>query len=441
MAKAKKTQTKRIAYNGMISLSFDYENEHIAIPKMNIAYLYIDSSYEANVLPILYLGLLINDDLYNKIEKYKSTGEFTITVKKYILNSKTTSNKVILKDTFSYIPSTSSSNIMQELNEASPNQGRDHYRQILIGLISKTMMNSMRQSYNGVYNSVSESSLVSLALEGTNPVIERLTTNKNYKSIIIPPLSTRYQLLRFIFDKDPFFTTDFILFMDFNRTYLLAKNGKKVSANDGNPDSVLIKINEVTEADAYYEGMDIADGYYYLNISPTDFKVVNNEASDKMVDNITVIDDNNNITNLDIDYPDETVGLNSKRIFVRNNNPSIIKNELELGQTRVQIVKSYLDGSVFTPNKTYNLICNKGNEKYDGLYILENKQEIFKPRVNDFQMSVVLTLRKVGKLNEATRSKSGSNKYKKEVNKAVTSSGKCTTTAALIDKANVRKTL
>ena len=432
-------KSKRIAYNGSVYISFDYENEHIDIDKMNIAYLYIDSSYEANVLPIMYLGLLVNDELYNKINKYKSTGQFTLSVKKFILNSKTTVEKVILEDTFSYIPSTSNVNPLQELTEASPNKGKDKYRQILIGLISKTMMNTMRKSFNGVYSKVNESTLVSLALEGTNPLIERLTTNKNYTSLIVPPMSTRYQFLKFIFEKDPFYTTDFILFMDFTRTYLLSKNGKEVKADDGKPNSVIIQISEVTSREGYEEGMSVADDHYSIDINPMDFRVVNNETSDKIVDNITVIDDHNNITNLDVDYPDETKGLNSKKVFVRNNNPSILKNELELGQVRVQVVKSYIDGSIFTPNKTYNLICNKGNEKYNGDYMLENKQEIFKPEVNDFQMSVVLTLRKIGKLNQATQTKNGSEKYTKTVNKAVTSTGKRSTTAALRSQANVRK--
>lgn len=432
--------SKRIAYNARITLSFDYENEHISIDTMNIAYLYIDSSYVANVLPIIYLGLLVNDTLYNKIVEYKSTGSFTVDIKKFSVNKKqTTTGKSILKDHFSYLLSTNTANFMQDLNEASPNKGEDMKRQILIGLISKEMTNKLRKSFNGVYNNVSESTLVSLALEGTNPVIERLTTNKNYKSIIIPPLATRYQLLKYIFDKDPFYSTQFVMFMDFNRTYLLSQNGKKVSAEDGKPDSVLIKVNSIMSNASYFEGMSVADDHYYLDIAPTDIKILSNDSSNKMVDNVTIIDENNNISNLDIDYDNQTKGLNSKQVIVRSNNPELLKNTLESNQVRVQVVKSYIDGSVFTPNKTYNLINDKGNEQFDGLYILENKQEVFKPTVDDFQMSVVLTLRKVGKMNQAIVSKSGQLQYKKSINKAVTSSGKRSTTAALRTQANTRK--
>lgn len=431
--------SQRIAYNANIALSFDYENEHIPIENMKIAYLYIDSSYEANVLPIIYLGLLVNDDLFNKIVEYKATASFTLLIRKFILNGQnTTAGKTILNDHFSYILSNNSANYMQELNEAGANQGKDNYRQILVALISTTMTNKLRQPFNGVYNNVSESTLVSLALEGTNPIIERLEVNKTYSSIIIPPLSTRYQLLQYVFNKDPFYTTNFIMFMDFKRTYLLSQNGKKVSANDGKPDSVLIRVNSIMSNAAYGEGMALADDHYILELCPTDINISKNDSMNKIVDNVSVINDNNVVTNLDIDYPNETVGLNAKKTFVRSNNAELIKNTLEASNVRVQVVKSYIDGSVFTPNKTYNLINDKGNEEYNGLYMLENKQEIFKPTVNDFQMSVVLTLRKIGKLNQATVGKSGQLQYKKSVNKAVTPTGKRSTTAALIKKANVR---
>lgn len=438
MAKASK-RTQRIAYNADITLAFDYDNEHVPIDRSKIMYILIDSEYESNVLPTIYLNLLVEDRLYNMITAHRDSGQFTLTIKKFIVNSNTTAGKVVLKDTFSYIPNITSENYMHDLNNASPNKGRDQYRRMLIGLVSKTMTNKMRKSFNGVYENVNESTLVSLALEGTKPVIERLTTNKNYSSIIIPPLSTRYQLLKYIFEKDPFYDTEFRLFMDFNRTYLLSKKGIKTAIDDGNPDSVIIDVGELTSPDAFLEGMSQADDYYYLHINPVDFAVVSDKAASMVVDNITVIDENNKVTNLDIDYPDEVKGLTRKQVFIRNNNPELLKNELELNNTRIRVAKIYVDGSILTPNKIYNITNYQGNEEYNGSYILESKQEFFKPMTSNFQMSVVLTLKKVGKLNQSTESKSKMDKYTKKENKAITSTGKRTTTAAMKSTANIRK--
>ena len=441
MINKKANITRRVGYNAQITLSFDYANEHIPIENNKIAYVLISYDYEDNVLPTLYLSLLIEDELYNKMSEYRSTGEFTLTIKKSILNSKTTTPKTILKDTFSYILSNTSGNYMHDLNNASPNKGRDQYRQMLIGLVSKTMINKMRKSFNGIYNNINESTLVSLALEGTNPLIETLTTNKQYNSIIIPPLSTRFQLLKYIFDKDPFYNTEFILFMDYKNTYLLSKTGKKTPSNDGKPDSIIIDIGEITSPDAFIEGMGIADDHYYIYINPIDFQVISNKSANMLVDNITVIDENNNITNLDVDYPDEVNGLTKKQVFVRMNNPELLKNALELSNTIVRVTKNYVDGSVFTPNKIYNIKNYKGNDDYNGAYMLQSKQEFFKPTTKDFQMSVILNLKKIGKLNQSTESKSKQNKYTKKVNKAVTKTAKRSTTAALKNATNARTSL
>lgn len=436
---SKKARTKRVAYNANIQLSFDYDNGRIEIPTNRIAYVYIDNNYESNVLPTLYMSLLVTDDLYTVLSTQRSTGTFTLLIKKFLLNSSTTAMKTILNDTFTYVLSNNATNFMEDLNKESPNQGKDKYRRILIGLISKTMTNKLRQSYNGIYNNINESTIVAMALEGTNPVIENLQTNKKYESLVIPPTPTRYQLLRYVFDKDPFYDMDFILFMDFDKTYLLSKNGRKVDSGDGKPNSVIINISSITSQEAFFEGLEIANDHYYLDIAPTDIQIQTGESLDKAVDNITVINEDNEVSNVDIDYPDQTQGLTSKNIYIRSNNPTVMKNSLELGQVRVKVVKSYIDGSVFTPNKTYNITNYGGNSKYNGLYILESKQIIFKPMVNDFQMSVVLGLRKVGKLNQVVETKSGKNKYVKDTNKSVKPTAKRTTTAALKKQANVRR--
>ena len=143
-----RNKTQRIAYNAEITLSFDYENEHIPIDRSKIMYILIDSEYESNVLPTIYMNLLVEDSLYDMITAYSSTGEFTLTIKKFITNSKTTAGKVILKDSFSYIPNMTTENYMHDLNNASPNQGRDQYRRMLIGLVSKTMTNIKKVAYH-----------------------------------------------------------------------------------------------------------------------------------------------------------------------------------------------------------------------------------------------------------------------------------------------------
>lgn len=433
-------KSQRIGYSAQISLSFFDGNETIDINPNKINYITINCLYGANIMPAIYLSLLVNDDLYARLNRCKEKGQFRLTIKKAQLKSKYTSAKTIIKDTFNYILSTNEENFKADLIAQSPTGGSDNYRKMLIALISKEMLNISRQSYNGSYSKVNESSLVALALEGNKkPVIERLETNKKYDTIIIPPLSSRYQLIKYIFNKDPFYSTGFMYFMDFDRTYLLSKNGKKVSAQDGKPDSVILDVSPILTKEAFYDGMSIADDHYHVNINPTDFHVISDDSSNKTMGTVTTINDHGKITNTDLDLDDEIEGLTKAQKFMRYNNPEYMKNIIESNQTRIVVSKNYVDGMIFSPNKEYNLINTVGgNSKYNGKYVLESKTMTFRPTVEDFQMSVALILQKVGKLNQVVENKAGKMGYTKTTNKAVTSTGKKSTTAAMKSSANVR---
>ncbi len=435
------SKSKRIIYNASINLTFLTENEALPVPSNKIAYLYIDYSYEVNVLPVIYLSLLVNDDMFKKIIDNKNTGSFTLDIRKFQTQNDASIGKTILKDTFSYIVNTTSENIMKDLTAQNPVGGTDNYRKLLLGLISKTMVNKLRRTFNGVYNNINESTIIALALEGTKPVIEKLSTNIKYDSLLVPPLPSIYKFIKYIFDQDPFYDTEFILFMDFDKTYLLSKNGKKVPAGDGTPDSVLIDIPEITTDDAFFEGMEYTDDHYYLSINPINFSITNNQSMSKNVNNLTIIDIDNNITDLDIDYPDDIKGLEKNKVFARMSNPKLLKNTIELNQIRIHVTKGYIDGFLFNPNKEYNITCYGDNAKYNGNYMLDSKQIIFKPNVENFNMSVSLGLKMVGKLGKPTESKSGKQEYTKVINKAVTSTGKHSTSAALRTQANVRTSL
>lgn len=421
--------TKRIAYNAKITLGFSYSGKHVNINPIKIAYVMIDSDYDNNVIPTIYVSLLTNDNEYKLINENKDNATFNLCIKKYALNSDTTLEKTVINDTFNYIPSTSSANMMEQLN-ADPKNTEGSYRRILLGLVSTDMVNKLRKSFNGIYKNINQSTLVSLALEGLNAVIEPMTYNEEYKILVVPPVSTRFKLLDFIFNKDPFYDTNFRFFMDFERAYLLSKRGDPISAQDGAPNDVIIDIVQVTANEAMYQGISIMDGSYYLHINPVNVGIIKDESQEKIVNNVTVVDELKGNTNLDIDY-DTTSSLKSKNIYVRATNPSLIKNELELGKSMIEVIKEHADGSVLTPNKCYTIKNFPENAIFNGKYILSYKREFFKANVSDFTMSVDLGLKKVGKLNPLKQaSKTNGKAYTAIKNAALSATANKTTTAS-----------
>ena len=419
--------TKRIAYNAEIKLSYSYPGGTINIDQLKIGYIMIDYDYENNVMPIIYLSLLVTDIEYNMYNKYRDSGRFNLNIRKYAMNSNTTLSKNVINGSFTYIPSTSSANMMEDLN-GTGTMGVQ-YRRVLIGLIPVDITNMLRQSCNGVYKKIDQATLVSMALEGLNPVVEQLAYNEEYKTLVVPPLSTRYQLLNYVFEKDPFYDTNFRFFIDFDRAYLLSKRGIAVPCGDGKPDDIIIDIVNITSDTAFYEGMAIVNNSYYLYINPADASLVSDEGQEKMVNNVTVVDEDKGINNVDLDYLKQT-SISNKKITVRSESANLVKNELELGKSIVEVVKKHADGTGLTPNKRYTLKNFQENRSFDGQYLLSYKREFYKPQIADFELSINLGLKKIGKLNaiKVPSAKNGKS-YTAESNKAVSATSTKTSTA------------
>ena len=93
--------TKRIAYNARVSLSYTYPGGTIRIDPIKIGYIMTEYDYENNVMPIIYLSLLVTDIEYDMYNKNRDNGRFNLSISKYAMNSETTLAKTIINDSFS----------------------------------------------------------------------------------------------------------------------------------------------------------------------------------------------------------------------------------------------------------------------------------------------------------------------------------------------------
>ena len=280
----------------------------------------------------------------------------------------------------------------------------------MIGLISIDLTNALRKSFNNVYNNIDQSTLVGLALEGTDVVIEKLKYNESYDSIIVPPITSRLQMLEFVFNKSAFYDTMFRYFMDFDRSYLLSKEGNAVDAGDGKLSSIIVDIRSVTEDESYYEGMEIKDGAYYLYVNPANTNVTLDQGTEKVANRIIAVDDNSDMQQLDLDI-NSTQGSDTKDLFIRSDNAPLYKNELESNTAIIELVKKNIDGIIFTPNKCITINNYGDYAKYNGKYIMIYKKEFYKCTAGEFVVSSNVGLKKVGNI-ESAGSKSNSNTKK-----------------------------
>lgn len=372
------------AYEGEITLSFDYKatpssaSERHKIESERISYVMIEEIYEnERILPVIYINVNLSSELYTMITNSRDTSEFHLKIRKRNALSKTSVFEEIVNDTFSYVTPNTNANYRDILNQTQTAKDSS-YRGTLIGLVSSTMTNELRKSFNGVYKNITVNDIVKeLALGGMrNVIMPELKYDKEFKSILFPPLSSRYKLLNFVFNKFAFFDSYFTFFMDFKNTYLIPRNAEAVSANDGKPDTAIIEIKNYTSKEAFTDGFSIENGAYLIYINANDTNVVINTSTDKVANKLVGYSDSTGKQDLSVTTnPNEK--NTEKTTYVRSNSAAAIKNDLQSNAVMVQLLKQNLDPDIFTPNKRYNIKHYPDYEAYNGKYYLAYKREFF----------------------------------------------------------------
>ena len=386
--------TNRLAFNAMVSLTFFVDKLSVNIAPERIKYIVIDSNYESEIMPKMYMNISVDTALYDYIVNYKETAKFKLKIQRKNLFSKTSLADTIVDESFSYISSTTNADYMRDISEGGIRD--DSYRNIIIGLISDRITNALRKSFNSIYNNIDQETLISLATEGLDIVTQPLTYNKTYDSILVPPISSRNEFIKYIFDYDNFYNTEYLFFMDFKRSYLISRDGSGVYNSDDPINDVYIDIKTLTSNSSYYDGINMINKSYYLYINPTNSNVIIPDGMGKIGNRLIVIDDDKELETLDVTL-NSNYESSIKDIFVRADNGSTIKNSMEQENVFVEVTKNQIDGYSFTPNKTY-IISNFGSySKYNGKYIISGKKEYFRVTAEgEFKTSCYMVLRKVG---------------------------------------------
>lgn len=372
------------AYKGSITLSFDYKEtansgvRRESILPQRISYVMIERMYEnVNILPVIYISLNISSEMYTKVVNTPETSKFHLRIQKRNALSNTSTYTTVVDDTFSYVTSTTTANYSQDLDIADPSGSS--YKNIMIGLVSTSMTNSLRKSFNGVYENIDQNTLVKMALDGLPRLVqENLKYNSKYGTFLIPPMSSRYKLLEYLFEKDPFYDSMFTFFMDFDRTYFVSKNAVGVNGKDNQPTNAIINVKGYTAAEAYTDGFTMSNGTYVVYVNAANTEVTVNNATEKVVNNLVAYSDVNEVQNLSLAVNNSEGGDSSNKVnFLRTSNAAALKNELQSNSVTLQILKQNLDSDIFTPNKVYNVRHYDDYAKYDGPYYLSYKREFY----------------------------------------------------------------
>ena len=386
----------RSAYKCKVDLGFILNNESIEIDSQFLKYIIIDNSYEKCPMPVIYLSLALNNDIYTKMIENEKKAKIYFCLWKYNIKSGTSIYKKDIEGQFTYIRPESDPNYTQDLVETASSD--NSYRTITIALMNMEILNKIKSSFNGIFGEVDQNTLILKALDGLDAVVEPPIYNPTYDTILIPAVNSRPKLLQFLFNQCPFYDTNYMFFVDFKKAYLLDMRGKYCDAKDGQLQTVMFDIREVTEESSYYEGMEIKNNAYYIHVNPGRTDIKENKSTDKVTNQLVFVDTEGAVEYVDLNInnnEDSTV----KQSILRGSNAILYKNIMESNTIVIELSKEDLDSNIFTPNKEYIINNYENFADYNGNYTLLSKKEIIVNKQGEFTVSVGLSLRKVGNIS------------------------------------------
>ena len=447
-SKSKKNETKNNlnqAFKGEITLYFNYKKSEkgkvrkIDIPAARIQYLVLDYHFESiKVLPIVYIAMKIPLKLHDMILQSYHWSTFVLKIKRKNVLSKTSAVVDTVKDTFEYVPENTNVNESPQLSSSETED--KSYVSTTIGMVSKTMSNKLRKTFDTVYYNIDTKSLIkNVALKGIKKIIMRdVQYNTKYTEdhkLSVDPQNTRYKFLKNLFDTDPYYDAYFTFFMDFDKTvYLIPKDGKAVKANS-KPSKCIINVNDVVDPVTLMPGYIIKDKAYNLYINAANHKVTVNEGSDKDLDKVRSF--NYETTYQDIDVSDaKSAGDKEKAKYIREDNVAKYANEIMNSKVLVEFFKENIDSSLLTPNKEYRLNLLSNYSEYNGKYILVYKLEAYTPiGGGQFNITTSAGFKLIKAIEKAkTKKNKKKQKYNNNVDQTSSADKKSTANSRIADR-------
>ena len=313
----------RSAYKFNVEASVILNNESTDINPSHIKYIIIENNYELIYMPVIYISISVTKETYNLIVDNEKYAKIYLKIDRYNEYSQNKLYKKYIAGQFTYVTSINNSNYIEDLS--SSNDEDNMYMLINLALLSMDIINNEKKSLNGIFKNIDQGTLILKALQDVDSVICPLKYNPLYDTIMIPALSSIHKYLYYLYDLCPFYDTNYMFFMDFDRAYLLDYSGNYVTCADGQSENVILDIYSVVDNESYFEGMEEDDFGYRININPAYCNFGLNKTTDKIANQLVYIDDEGEIQKVDVDVnaaPDSVV----KQVFIRGEHAKLYMN-------------------------------------------------------------------------------------------------------------------
>lgn len=390
-------------YRYKISSVFTYDDVVIEIPSESIQMLTTNYDYNAYNMPIFYVDFRLNSNLYDMMVLHSDTGKIILTMRKYDNSTVRALNRKIIEQEFSYImPTDADYHRPLDRLEVSNDKSDDSYKIGTLALIGYNNFEDNSVLYNDIIKDSNMISIVHKYTSHMNMVIEPFTNNEKIDWIIIPPLTSITNLLKFLNDFQPFYDKGYRYFRDFGKTYLLSNSGNPVP--DGNDQYNTVVINILDTSDPLSKSIGISIDKerraYVMTVDSLDTHMDIDTVRNKEYNSIMGINNSGETYTTALDtktssdkekvYLYRTFGDDDPRYEVSN-----LKTEIDSSSVVLQLTRTEIDSSIITPNKEYIVQNYREFQEYNGRYILVSKKEVYIQQENEFVSNTLLVFKKV----------------------------------------------
>lgn len=390
-------------YRYKISAVFTYDDVVIEMPSESIQMLTTNYDYNAYNMPIYYVDFRLNSNLYDMMVLNSETGKIVLTMKKYDNSTVRALNRKIVEQEFSYImPTDADYHRPLDKLEVANDKSDDSYKVGTMALIGYNNFEENSVLYNDIIKNSNMISIVHKYTSHMNMVIEPFINNEMIDWIIIPPLTSITNLLKFLNDFQPFYDKGYRYFRDFGKTYLLSNSGNPVPDGNDKYNTVVINILDTSDPVSKSIGIDIDKERkaYVMTVDSLDTHMDIDIVRNKEYNTIMGIGNSGQTytATLNIKGESDKEKLLLYRTFddedpqYKVNN---MKTEIDGSSVVLQLTRTEIDSSIITPNKEYIVQNYREFQEYNGRYILVSKKEVYIQQENEFVSNTLLVFKKV----------------------------------------------
>lgn len=384
------------SYTYKVEMILITDDEVIEIQNECIAALVIDSNYDIHNRPIIYVSLKLRPNLYDKMVLNNEKATINLRISKMSSNGGSSLNKNYIHDIFSYIMK-SDPNYNKDIKPEDESQ-ETGYMVGIIALTKKESMDNIKCLYNDIIKNSNMASIIHKYTKDRKMIIEPFVSTSIFKSIIIPPIESLTELLMFLNEYDSLYNKQYVYFEDFDSTYLLSGSGNPVHGTD-KFDTVIISVDSITDIKVMEPGIieDYNSRSYHLHVPGQSTSISVDKVKNIEYDSIVGISSTGEVYSVPLKNKNKNTKKKLIQRIYNGNNRYIdnIKDKMDSASIYLQMSKTEVDSSIFTPNKEYLISNYKDLSEYDGRYVLSYKKEILARQNTTFIPNLILGFRKV----------------------------------------------